>query len=131
MKTIVMLLVFCVVFQTKALPGSSVGNTRLRPAYNYERQAPDTSYDVKSEVLVLKLSTSTANVLFTTEPMRTSTYNPERSNINETLSRYTTEQQIRTTNQEQIKTTREEQIRSTTESNSSNSRTVETKSENE
>ena len=154
MKIAVIIFVFFVVIQTEALVVSSM-NMRLRRAYNYERQVPsDTSYDVKREVLVLKLNKSTANVLFTTEPTRTSTVNQDRENredsnraITEDPFKYTTEQQIRTTkqeqnrtsNQEQIKTiteeqtriTTEEQIRTTTEANSSNEkRTVANRSEN-
>ena len=161
MKIAVIILVFYIVFHTKALPVSSEddgelneSNIRLRRAFNYERHTPDSKF-VEKQVLLLKLTTAIAKAELFTVPLETSTANKDRSNKEDSI-RTTTEEQIRTTNkdnmrttteeqirttikdnirttiEEQIRTTNKDNIRTTTESNSSREQTsVETKRENE
>lgn len=118
MKIILIISVFCVVFQTKASPMSSEdngelneSNIRLRRAYNYERHSSDyTNYDVKSTFLVFKLSTTIRSLKSTTVPMKTSTANQDRAykedsirTIKEDNVTSTTEQQTRNTTVEQLR----------------------------
>lgn len=137
---LILVFAFCFVFEAKAVPVSfedageiNESNIRLRRAYNYERNAPDSNSEIKKELLVLRLVTQNIHAESTTVSMNPVRMNNENSvrTTQEDPKKTPSEEQIRTSNNEQIKTSTEEQIKITTDNSSSDEqKTVETKSKN-